>query len=84
MTYSGGGVYEVDFVDNKLHCKGRLTNSDGGVYEGDFVNNKRHGKGRMTDSDGNVWEVFWNEGPQCESFGNETVVRMFHCSELLA
>jgi len=42
ITFSNGGYYEGDFVDNKYSGKGKLTSADGRVEEVNYEKGARN------------------------------------------
>jgi uncharacterized protein YceK len=40
--------YVGNYVDGKMHGKGKYTGASGDIYYGDFVDDKKHGKGEYT------------------------------------
>ncbi len=53
--------YNGEFLDNKLHGKGKCTFADGSIYEGDWQDNKLHGKGKRTFAGGSIYEGDWQD-----------------------
>jgi hypothetical protein len=62
LIFEDGSVDEGDFVEGRLHGKGKRTYNDGAVYIGDFVNGLRHGKGKTTNANGDVHEGDYANG----------------------
>ena len=62
LIYTGGDVYEGDFVGGRLHGKGTYRWANGNTYEGDWVNSSMSGKGTYTWSSGEIYEGDWVDG----------------------
>ena len=68
FSYTGSGTYifpdgtqwSGDFLDGKLHGKGREDRA-GRIYQGGFAHGKRHGHGTLTESSGLRYEGLWRE-----------------------
>jgi len=66
------GIYEGEYINNKMHGFGKFTFNDGYVYEGIFENGKRieYGKLYFPLSDNIVmYEGFFNEDFNCDKYG---------------
>jgi hypothetical protein len=50
------GTYTGEFVENKMHGKGKFTYKDGSVYVGGFAEGLKHGKGKLSHKDGSGLE----------------------------
>ena len=60
-TYSErGNTYTGDWVDDKMHGKGKFSYASKAEYEGDWVDNKYQGTGKYTWPDGSSYEVSFN------------------------
>ena len=56
-----GLKYEGEWLDDKMHGKGKMNCASGAVYEGDFDMNRFHGYGKYTWPDGSFFEGSFKE-----------------------
>ena len=47
LTLNSGEILEGNFIDGKLHKRGKYTDENGNLYEGDFTNGVLNGKGSI-------------------------------------
>lgn len=53
------GVYEGNWIYNKIDGFGAYSNNDGSSYEGEWHNNNRHGEGTESYINGSTYEGCW-------------------------
>lgn len=57
--WEAGGMYEGEWVNAKMHGRGKRTSSNGSSFEGQFVKGCLHGHGRAEYKTGDVYEGEW-------------------------
>lgn len=60
--YLDGGRYEGDWVDDRIHGKGKSVYSNGNVYDGEWTDGRINGYGTLTYADGDKYIGQWVEG----------------------
>ena len=63
-----GRIYVGEWLGERMHGKGVLTDTDGGKYEGFFYENKKTGRGRYTYMNGEIYEGEWKDDEK-EGYG---------------
>ncbi len=61
FTYTDGGVYEGEAMDDKREGKGTMTWPDGTQYVGGFKDDLKSGQGTYTWSNGDKYEGEWKD-----------------------
>lgn len=59
MIYSGGSIYEGNWINGIKNGYGKQTEDSGTVYEGEWKNGKRNGNGKETVYSGTIYEGEW-------------------------
>jgi len=60
--YLDGGRYEGEWVDDRIHGKGKSVYSNGNVYDGEWTDGRINGYGTLTYQDGDKYIGQWVEG----------------------
>lgn len=56
LNFLNADLYEGDFIDGKMHGKGKFTFANGNVYEGNFIDGKIFGTVKFTFPNGDVYK----------------------------
>ena len=60
--YLDSGRYEGEWVDDRIHGKGKPVYANGNVYDGEWLDGRIQGYGTLTYADGDKYIGQWQDG----------------------